>query len=79
MLLPWLPLENPTFLTKEFYTWKDALKMTAFKDPGQQVGLIHQQSYPSVLSKESHASTGMTPYESLLWNAWLPKVRSCVK
>jgi len=21
----------------------------------------------------------MTPYESLLWNAWLPKVRSCIK
>lgn len=25
-----------------------------------------------------HSEKVMTPYESLIWNAWLPKVRSCI-
>ncbi|KIP04527.1 hypothetical protein PHLGIDRAFT_75791 [Phlebiopsis gigantea 11061_1 CR5-6] len=66
MFAQWQPLEDPTAFTSNFRLWRKALKMTESDEtPATQV-----QVYGS--------STLMTPYESLIWNAWLPKVRSCI-
>ncbi|KDQ13045.1 hypothetical protein BOTBODRAFT_112065 [Botryobasidium botryosum FD-172 SS1] len=58
----WDPLKDPTELADVLRQWKKILKVTVVKDPGSQLSL----------------SSVMTPFESLLWNVWLPKVRSAI-
>ncbi|KAI0091465.1 GC-rich sequence DNA-binding factor-like protein-domain-containing protein [Irpex rosettiformis] len=75
LLAQWQPLKDPSAFVSTFRLWRRALKMAEPEDPISQV-----QVYGSSTTLSSVASTvnPMTPYESLIWNAWLPKVRSCI-
>ncbi|OBZ73835.1 Tuftelin-interacting protein 11 [Grifola frondosa] len=73
LLAQWQPLEDPTLFTPIFRMWRRALKMTAEDKIENQV-----QVYGSgtIVSTSASVEKPMTPYESLLWNSWLPRVRS---
>ncbi|KAI1791848.1 TFP11-domain-containing protein [Ganoderma leucocontextum] len=74
MLSQWQPLEDPTAFTANFRTWRRALKMAAPEEkPAHQVQVYGSSTVVSVPVVEEKP---MTPYESLLWNTWLPRVRS---
>ena len=71
----WNPLVDPSVLVSTFRTWKQALKVNIAEQPsGTQVSLYGAgtAAAPAVVEQP------MTPFESLLWNVWLPKVRTCV-
>ncbi|KAL4245226.1 TFP11/STIP family protein [Abortiporus biennis] len=77
MLTTWHPLEDPTAFNANFRLWRNALKMAAYEDkpPESQVQVYGSST---VLSSTVSVEKPMTPYESLIWNAWLPKVRSSI-
>ncbi|KAI0042281.1 TFP11-domain-containing protein [Auriscalpium vulgare] len=77
MLSQWDPMQEPDKLLSTFRLWRRALK------------LADHQEQPSSSQVDLYGSRGsavhapvvdvpMTPFESLLWNAWLPKVRSSI-
>jgi len=92
MAMAWNPLEDPTFLLPTFRSWRNALKVshsnsevemqidrfgsanaaTKLVDP--YVDLTSFQDLATYLCREKP----MTPFESLLWNVWLPKVRAAL-
>lgn len=76
MLTQWQPLEDPQAFVSDFRAWRKALKMAEPEDdaPVQQVQVYGS----STVISSSAAEKPMTPYESLIWNAWLPKVRSTI-
>ncbi|KAG8976662.1 hypothetical protein FRB90_009094, partial [Tulasnella sp. 427] len=75
LLTQWHPLEDPAFLTADLRAWKPALRMSAAPREDSQVVLYGGFKADVVKPKEELV---MTPYDSLLWNVWLPKIRSCV-
>ncbi|KAG9022220.1 hypothetical protein FS837_006526 [Tulasnella sp. UAMH 9824] len=75
LLTQWQPLEDPTFLTGELRAWKPALRTSAVPREDSQVVLYGGFKADVAKKKEELV---MTPYESLLWNVWLPKIRSCI-
>ncbi|KAI0738635.1 TFP11-domain-containing protein [Daedaleopsis nitida] len=74
MLTQWQPLENPTAFTANFRAWRRALKMTTAEGQPQHQVQVYGSS--TVVSAPTVEEKPMTPYESLLWNTWLPRVRS---
>ncbi|KAG1876450.1 GC-rich sequence DNA-binding factor-like protein-domain-containing protein [Suillus subalutaceus] len=71
----WNPLQDPLGLVTTFRTWKQALKVNSVdKPPDTQIDIYgaHTVATPPAIEKP------MTPFESLLWNVWLPKVRTCL-
>ncbi|KAI0773263.1 TFP11-domain-containing protein [Trametes elegans] len=74
MLTSWRPLEDPTAFTANFRSWRRALKMATQEErPQNQVQVFGSSTVVSTAKLEEKP---MTPYESLLWNTWLPRVRS---
>ncbi|KAI9062556.1 TFP11-domain-containing protein [Trametes sanguinea] len=76
MLASWHPLEDPTAFTANFRAWRRALKMAAPEEKPQQQVQVYGSS--TVISTAAVEDKPMTPYESLLWNTWLPRVRSAL-
>lgn len=75
MVAQWNPLVDPSTLVSTFRTWKKALKVNLVEQPLQtQVSLYGEGTavLPPVVEQP------MTPFESLLWNVWLPKVRTSI-
>ena len=75
MAAQWNPLVDPSTLVSTFRTWKKALKVNLVEQPLQtQVSLYGEGTavLPPVVEQP------MTPFESLLWNVWLPKVRTSI-
>ncbi|KAG2075749.1 TFP11-domain-containing protein [Suillus decipiens] len=71
----WNPLQDPSGLVTTFRTWKQVLKVNSIdKPPDTQIDIYgaHAVATPPAIEKP------MTPFESLLWNVWLPKVRTCL-
>ncbi|KAG1808637.1 GC-rich sequence DNA-binding factor-like protein-domain-containing protein [Suillus subaureus] len=71
----WNPLQDPSGLVATFRTWKQALKVNSVdKPPDTQIDIYgaHTVAISPAIEKP------MTPFESLLWNVWLPKVRTCL-
>ncbi|KAG2136164.1 TFP11-domain-containing protein [Suillus cothurnatus] len=71
----WNPLRDPPGLITTFRTWKQALKVNSVdKPPNSQIDIYGARTVatPPAIEKP------MTPFESLLWNVWLPKVRACL-
>ncbi|KAG6832255.1 hypothetical protein H0H87_002151 [Tephrocybe sp. NHM501043] len=67
MVASWNPLEDPNAFVSTFRTWRRALRVNTEETPVEtQVDV-----YGTTERK-------MTPFESLLWNVWLPKVRTCI-
>lgn len=76
MLAQWQPLEDPTAFTQLFRLWRGALKMSVVEEkPPDQIQVYGSST---VLSAAPVMERPMSPYESLLWNAWLPKIRSAI-
>ncbi|KAH9951153.1 TFP11-domain-containing protein [Amylocystis lapponica] len=76
MLAQWQPLEDPTAFTPMFRAWRRALKMAVLEEkPPSEIQFYGSSA---VISTAPIMEKPMTPYESLLWNAWLPKVRSSI-
>ncbi|CDO68375.1 hypothetical protein BN946_scf184815.g22 [Trametes cinnabarina] len=76
MLATWRPLEDPTAFTANFRAWRRALKMAAPEEKPQLQVQVYGSS--TVISNVTVEEKPMTPYESLLWNTWLPRVRSAL-
>ncbi|KAI0730614.1 TFP11-domain-containing protein [Earliella scabrosa] len=74
MLAQWQPLEDPTAFTASFRAWRRVLKMAAAEEKPQNQVQVYGNS--TVVSASVVEAKPMTPYESLLWNTWLPRVRS---
>jgi tuftelin-interacting protein 11 len=77
MLSRWNPLEEPDKLLSTFRLWKQALKLADREErpPDTQVGFLGASAFPVPPPK---VDVPMTPFESLLWNVWLPRVRSSI-
>ncbi|KAI8996414.1 TFP11-domain-containing protein [Trametes punicea] len=74
MLSSWRPLEDPTAFTANFRAWRRALKMAAPDERSEEQVQVYGSR--TVISSPTVEEKPMTPYESLLWNTWLPRVRS---
>jgi len=75
MLVTWKPLEDPNFLIPTFQLWRHALKITATEAKPETGVQVYGSGTSVVLPLNS---TPMSPFESWLWHAWLPKVRSAI-
>ncbi|KAF9047173.1 TFP11-domain-containing protein [Hymenopellis radicata] len=76
MVTGWNPLQEPTFLVDAFRTWRAALPVNdAPEKPQNQVDVYGTHTVPASTNEELKP---MTPFESLLWNVWLPKVRTTI-
>ncbi|EPQ56579.1 TFP11-domain-containing protein [Gloeophyllum trabeum ATCC 11539] len=76
MLAQWRPLEDPAAFTSIFRAWRGALKVAPEEKPRNQLDLYG--SGRALTSPATQVDKPMTPFESLLWNVWLPKVRSVI-
>ncbi|KAK7056344.1 hypothetical protein VNI00_002898 [Paramarasmius palmivorus] len=76
MVSQWNPLENPTAFMSEFRNWRRALRVNMDQPPAENQVDIYGTSTVSVPPTE--VEKPMTPFESLLWNVWLPKVRTAI-
>jgi tuftelin-interacting protein 11 len=77
MLSRWNPLEDPTELLSTFRLWRRALRLANREErpPDTQVGRFGGGTFSAPPPK---TEVPMTPFESLLWNIWLPRVRSSI-
>jgi tuftelin-interacting protein 11 len=77
MLSQWKPLEEPDKLLSTFRLWRRALKLADHEErpPDTRVGFLGGSAFPVPPPK---VEVPMTPFESLLWNVWLPRVRSSI-
>ncbi|KAH7890776.1 TFP11-domain-containing protein [Phlebopus sp. FC_14] len=72
----WNPLKNPSTLVSTFRTWKQALRINDVEQrPQNQVEVY---GAPASAIPLPAVETSMTPFESLIWTVWLPKVRTCI-
>ncbi|GJJ10963.1 hypothetical protein Clacol_005192 [Clathrus columnatus] len=69
----WQPLKEPTHLVDLFRRWRNALKFNT-----QEQTTVDEDPYGVPVKKQPAKDLVMTPYESLMWNAWLPRVRSTI-
>ncbi|KAF8159556.1 GC-rich sequence DNA-binding factor-like protein-domain-containing protein [Crassisporium funariophilum] len=76
MVANWNPLEEPSLFLSTFRSWRQALKINEVEKPPQtQVDVYGSKTFVAVAIDPQ---TPMTPFESLLWNIWLPKVRTSI-
>ncbi|KAF8757911.1 TFP11 protein [Rhizoctonia solani] len=73
VMAEWDPLRDPTAFTDIFRRWKKAFRL---KQPSESTALITGDLMASTTGVSNQ--TQMTPYESLLWTVWLPRVRSSI-
>lgn len=75
MVTAWDPLKDPTGLISTFRGWRRALKVNHEEHvPQNQMSVYISETTPSRPDVDTH----MTYFESLLWNVWLPKVRTTI-
>ncbi|KAJ7656386.1 GC-rich sequence DNA-binding factor-like protein-domain-containing protein [Mycena polygramma] len=76
MVATWDPLDAPMTFLSTFRSWRRALRVnTAEEKPAQtQVDVYGSKTSVAPVDLEKP----MTPFESLLWNVWLPKVRTSI-
>ncbi|KAJ3069995.1 hypothetical protein HDU98_006950 [Podochytrium sp. JEL0797] len=65
MLVDWSPLEDPTFGVESFRKWRTLFRFSVQETPTPST---HRSSQPAPMR-------AMTPFESMMYNIWLPKVR----
>ncbi|KAF8074956.1 GC-rich sequence DNA-binding factor-like protein-domain-containing protein [Lyophyllum atratum] len=76
MVANWDPLEDPSAFVSTFRTWRRALRVNAVeKAPESQVDVYGSKTVQAV---PVPTEALMTPFESLLWNVWLPRVRTSI-
>ena len=74
MVTQWNPLEEPAAFVATFRNWRAVLRVKADEDdpPHNELDVYGVERVSLVAPVERQ----MTPFESLLWNVWLPKVRT---
>ncbi|KAF8343173.1 GC-rich sequence DNA-binding factor-like protein-domain-containing protein [Cantharellus anzutake] len=72
----WKPLEAPSVLADDFRRWRKLFRMSHSKCDHAPLSSVGYLSPARASSKNGNAS--MTHYESLLWNVWLPRLRSTI-
>ncbi|KAK0202663.1 GC-rich sequence DNA-binding factor-like protein-domain-containing protein [Desarmillaria ectypa] len=76
MVSQWDPLQNPTFLISTFRSWRRALRVKSPPEkPQTQVDVYGTQVTRAPVVE---AEKAMSPFESLLWTVWLPRVRTSI-
>ncbi|KAK0446791.1 GC-rich sequence DNA-binding factor-like protein-domain-containing protein [Armillaria borealis] len=76
MVSQWDPLQDPTFLISTFRSWRHALRVNSPPEkPQTQVDVYGTQVTRAPVIE---AEKPMTPFESLLWSVWLPRVRTFI-
>ena len=90
--MTWNPLEDPSWLMPTFHLWRRALKVSPTAvGPENQIqlrsgteNLIAHSMWVFFHSRVDNDSSSvcrtrqMTPFDSWLWHAWLPRVRSAI-
>ncbi|PPQ91459.1 hypothetical protein CVT25_013716 [Psilocybe cyanescens] len=72
----WNPLEDPSSFLPTFRSWRRALKINEEEPvPETKIDLYGSKT---ITAKPVEVERHMTPFESLLWNVWLPKVRTSI-
>ncbi|KAG9305078.1 hypothetical protein G9A89_007718 [Geosiphon pyriformis] len=70
ILVDWDPLKAPTFGLATFQKWRPLFKTNSNKNKSDFNG--------NRFSGPIKMSPSMTPYESMMYNIWLPKIRSTI-
>lgn len=73
LLVEWKPLEEDGILP-HLRKWRKAFRLALVEDEG--VVDVYGQTRAR---ERKEVDREMTPFESLIWNLWLPKVRSAIK
>lgn len=76
-MVDWEPLQDPTAFTGVLKRWRKALRIADAAEPDLQLNIYGQHDASRTRSRQS-AKTVMSPYDSLLWNVWMPKIRSAI-
>ncbi|KAF8637621.1 hypothetical protein AX17_002690 [Amanita inopinata Kibby_2008] len=77
MVATWHPLEDPSAFISTFRGWRRVLRVSSAEDQSTMTELDkYGREIPVTAQSESHEA--MTPFESLMWNVWLPKVRTAI-
>lgn len=75
LLVDWRPLEEDGILPV-LWKWRKAFRLAAASN---DEGSVDVYGRPSSRERQAEKDREMTPYESLIWNVWLPRVRSAIK
>lgn len=72
----WSPMESPSAFIATFRNWRALLKVRGEEQPpDNQVDIFGTRT---LAASAPAIEKPMTPFESLLWNVWLPKVRTAI-
>ncbi|KAJ7210525.1 GC-rich sequence DNA-binding factor-like protein-domain-containing protein [Mycena pura] len=77
MVATWDPLTAPMTFLSSFRNWRRALRVKAPETVPAQTQ-IDVYGSKTVFIAQAEIEEPMTPFESLLWNVWLPKVRTSI-
>ncbi|KAF5387349.1 hypothetical protein D9757_005818 [Collybiopsis confluens] len=76
LVTQWQPMKDPQAFISTFRNWRGALRVNADDIFAQTQVDIHGSR--TAISLAPKILKPMTPFESLLWNVWLPKVRTAI-
>jgi tuftelin-interacting protein 11 len=76
--LDWNPLDNPTLGVKEFAKWRRLFRLSGSSRRDNITADEDVEMLNGVSLSKSTALRHMTPYESMMFNLWLPKVRQTI-
>ncbi|KAH8075873.1 TFP11-domain-containing protein [Cristinia sonorae] len=71
----WNPMQEPTAFTSLFRSWRHAFRMNTEEKLRDQVQVYGSST---VVTSAVPVEKPMTPYESFIWNVWMPKVQSAI-
>ncbi|CAI2181653.1 3869_t:CDS:10 [Funneliformis geosporum] len=72
-MIDWNPLKSPDFCVLDFLKWKDLFRTSP---PITNAPLLDDDRFNYNSSSQRPSEITMTPYESMMYNVWLPKIRS---
>ncbi|PFH51847.1 hypothetical protein AMATHDRAFT_58383 [Amanita thiersii Skay4041] len=79
MVATWNPLEDPSAFVSTFRGWRQALKVNSpEQDRKTASSVVDLYGGGISMAPDSGQQEFMSPFESLLWNVWLPKVRTTI-
>ncbi|KAJ7203945.1 GC-rich sequence DNA-binding factor-like protein-domain-containing protein [Mycena haematopus] len=78
MVTTWAPLDGPLVFLSTFRNWRRALRVNAVEEKPTQTKVDVYGSKTVLVAALDTPEKPMTPFESLLWNVWLPKVRTSI-
>ncbi|KAJ8079505.1 hypothetical protein PM082_011092 [Marasmius tenuissimus] len=76
MVSQWNPLEEPTAFMNTFRTWRRGLRVSSTEEQTEMQ--VDRYGTTTVSRALPQIEKPMTPFESLLWNVWLPRVRTAI-